>query len=71
LTTFQFTVEDDDARWIHGAVTLFQKCRCPTLDCEGDLRGRILAEICRAWVDRFIVDNTGKPGWNFDEDFPP
>lgn len=49
-----FTVDDDDARGIHEAISYAQTMplfRETLPDFEGDLGGAILAEICRGWTD--------------------
>lgn len=57
-----FTPDDDDARAIHEAIALYQSTRHASRYEEGatgsllapgdsDLRGAILAEICRAWME--------------------
>lgn len=65
---FTFTLDDDDARAIHEAIALYQTTRRVSLyepgatgvllsDGESDLRGAILAEICRSWME--TVDEGG------------
>ena len=57
LTVFTCDVDADDARSIHEAIALYQRrSRWPeggTLVAEGssDLRGAVLGEICRAYLE--------------------
>lgn len=59
LTTLILAVDEDDARSIHEAIAHYQATRRWT-DAEGgvllpegdsDLRGAILGEICRDWLE--------------------
>ncbi len=52
MQTIILVVDDDDARAIHEAISRFQQTSGGTIaDGDGDLRGRVIGEICRAFVD--------------------
>jgi hypothetical protein len=56
MTLLTFDVDDDDARDINAAIAIFQKRNrrmhgALLPDGDGDLAGRVLAEVCRDWLE--------------------
>lgn len=52
---FSFAADDEDAAAIHAAIARRQTWRIMP-DGDGDLTGRVLAEICRGWLERLDMD---------------
>jgi hypothetical protein len=63
LRELHFVVDELDYQAIMSAIAARQTVRCGgTLviaDGQGDLGGRILAQICRGWINRFEFDREG------------
>lgn len=55
IETVVLELDEDDARALHEAIAKFQNMRidgeCIIPDGEGNLRGRLVAEICRGWME--------------------
>ena len=64
--TLTITLDEVDWRSVQKAIAI-REATIPLPDADGgDLNGRVIAEICRGWLD-FIdwheANGTGKEGW--------
>lgn len=55
---FEFSVDEQDAAAIHAAIAERQRWRAMP-DGGGDLRGRVIAEICRGWLEMVRAGQEG------------
>lgn len=51
MPNIQYDVDDADHAAIQAAITRWQRYPGATSDGTGDKGGRILAEICRGWLE--------------------
>lgn len=60
MKTITLECDDLDYEWLNDAVAYFQEHNrvdgeLLLADGEGDLKGRILAEICRIWMEHEVT----------------